>query len=64
MWLVYAILGAFTTSFVTIFTKIGLINLSPSLSATIKAIIMAIFLLGVSIFSFNQVYLGLYHGFL
>lgn len=50
MWLVYAILGAFTASFVTIFTKIGVINLSPSLAATIKAIIMAIFLLGVSIF--------------
>lgn len=36
-------------SMTTIFTKIGVTNLSPSLAATIKGIIMAIFLIGVSI---------------
>ena len=48
LWLIYALLGAFTASMTTIFTKIGVSNLSPSLAATIKGIIMAIFLIGVS----------------
>ncbi len=49
VWLIYALLGAFMASMTTIFTKIGVTNLSPSLAATIKGIIMAIFLIGVSI---------------
>lgn len=49
VWLIYALLGAFMASMTTIFTKIGITNLSPSLAATIKGIIMAIFLIGVSI---------------
>lgn len=49
IWLLYALLGAFMASMTTIFTKIGVTNLSPSLAATIKGIIMAIFLIGVSI---------------
>lgn len=49
-WFFYAILAAITASFVTIFSKLGINNLSPSLAATIKAVIMAAFLIGVSVF--------------
>lgn len=49
-WLIYALLAAVTASFVTIFSKLGVVNLSPSLASTIKAIIMAVFLIAVSIF--------------
>ncbi|WP_297437195.1 EamA family transporter [uncultured Clostridium sp.] len=49
-WLFYAILAAITAALSTIFTKIGVSNLSPSLAGTIKAIIMALFFIGVSSF--------------
>lgn len=49
-WLFYAILAAITASLASIFTKIGVANLSPSLAGTIKAIIMALFFIGVSSF--------------
>lgn len=48
-WFFYAILAAISASFVTIFSKLGINNLSPSLAATVKAIIMAVFLIGVSV---------------
>lgn len=48
-WLFYALLAAGTASLVTIFTKLGINHVSPSLATAIKAIIMAIFLVGVSI---------------
>lgn len=47
-WLFYALLAAVTASLATIFTKIGVSGLSPSLAGTIKAIIMAIFFIVVS----------------
>ncbi|MGL4762664.1 MAG: EamA family transporter [Sarcina sp.] len=49
-WLFYAILAAITASLATIFTKMGVHNLSPSLAGTIKAIIMALFFVAVSSF--------------
>lgn len=49
VWFFYAILAAISASFVTIFSKLGINNLSPSLAATVKAIIMAVFLIGVSV---------------
>lgn len=51
LWFIYAILGAVFASLVSIFTKLGVTNISPSLSGTIKAIIMAIFFIIIS--SFN-----------
>ncbi len=48
-WLFYAILAAVSASFVTIFTKIGINNLSPSMATSVRAIIMAIFLVIVSL---------------
>lgn len=49
-WLFYALLAAVSASFVTIFTKIGINNLSPSLATSVRSIIMAVFLVGVSFF--------------
>lgn len=51
LWFIYAILGAIFASLVSIFTKLGVTNISPSLAGTIKAIIMAIFFIIIS--SFN-----------
>lgn len=48
-WLFYAILAAVTASLATIFTKVGVVNLSPSLAGTVKAIIMAVFFIIVSL---------------
>lgn len=48
-WLFCAILAAVSASFVTIFTKIGINNLSPSMATSVRAIIMAIFLVIVSL---------------
>lgn len=49
-WLFYALLAALTASFATIFTKLGVHNLSPALAGTIKAIIMAVFFVAISSF--------------
>lgn len=48
-WLIYALLAALTASFSTIFTKLGVQNLSSSLAGTIKAIIMAVFFIVISL---------------
>ena len=47
-WLFYALLAALTASLATLFTKLGVNNLSPSLAGTLKAIIMAIFFIVIS----------------
>ncbi|CEH33546.1 EamA family transporter [Romboutsia lituseburensis] len=47
-WLFYAVLAAISASFVTVFTKLGIKNLSPSMATTLRAIIMALFLMIVS----------------
>lgn len=47
-WLIYALLAAVSASFVTVFSKLGVNNLAPSIATTIRAIIMAIFLIIVS----------------
>lgn len=49
-WLLYALLAAASASFVTVFTKIGINNLSPSLATAVRSIIMALFLVSVSFF--------------
>lgn len=48
-WLIYALLAALTASLSTIFTKLGVQNLSSSLAGTIKAIIMAVFFIVISL---------------
>ncbi len=48
-WLFYSLLAAISASFVTIFTKIGINNLSPSMATSVRAVIMAIFLVIVSL---------------
>jgi transporter family protein len=47
-WIIYALLSAIFAALVAIFGKIGVKNLDTTLSTTIRSIIMAIFLVGVS----------------
>jgi bacterial/archaeal transporter family protein len=50
MYLVYAFLSAITAALVAIFGKMGLKNLDSTLATTIRGIIMAVFLVIVSLF--------------
>ncbi|MCR4330660.1 MAG: EamA family transporter [Patescibacteria group bacterium] len=50
MWLFYALLSAFTAALVAIFAKLGLKDLDSTLATTIRGIIMASFLVVVSLF--------------
>nr|WP_314267349.1 EamA family transporter [uncultured Moellerella sp.] len=47
IWLVYALLSAVAASFVAIFGKLGLQNLDANTATAIRAVIMALFLVGV-----------------
>lgn len=47
VWLIYALLSAITAALVAIFGKIGLQNLDANTATAIRAVIMAIFLVGV-----------------
>ncbi|MEK9167941.1 MAG: EamA family transporter [Patescibacteria group bacterium] len=49
MWLFYAFLSALTAALVAIFAKLGLKDVDSTLATTIRAIIMAVFLVLVSI---------------
>lgn len=44
LWLVFALLSAFTAALVAIFGKIGLQNLDANTATAVRAIVMAIFL--------------------
>ncbi|WP_256756716.1 EamA family transporter [Cohnella sp. WQ 127256] len=48
-WLIYALLSAATAALVAIFGKIGLKDIDANSATAIRAVIMAIFLLGVVI---------------
>jgi len=50
LWLVFALLSAFSAALVAIFGKIGLQNLDTNTATAIRAVVMAIFLFGVIIF--------------
>jgi transporter family protein len=50
MYLVLALLSAITASLVAIFGKLGLKNVDPTLATTIRSLIMASFLILVSLF--------------
>lgn len=49
MWLLYAFLSAFTAALVAIFAKLGLKSIDSTLATTIRSIIMAVFLILVSL---------------
>lgn len=50
MWLLYAFLSAITAALVAIFGKLGLKNVDATLGTTIRSLIMAGFLVLVSVF--------------
>jgi transporter family protein len=47
IWIVYAVLSALTASLVAIFGKIGLQGIDTNTATTVRAIIMALFLIGL-----------------
>lgn len=49
MWILYAILSAISAALVAILGKLGLKGIDPTLATTIRGIIMALFLLCVSL---------------
>lgn len=46
-WLFYALLSAFSAAFVSIFGKIGLQGIDSNVATAVRAIIMAVFIVGV-----------------
>ena len=48
-WIIYALLAAVSASFVTVFSKLGVSSLPASLATSVRAIIMAVFLVIVSL---------------
>lgn len=48
-WIIYGLLSAFFASLVAIFAKIGLPKTDPTLATTVRAVIMAVFLVSVSL---------------
>lgn len=46
-WLIYALLSALTASLVAIFGKIGLQHLDANTATAVRAVVMALFLVGV-----------------
>jgi len=50
-YILYAILAAFFASLVPIFGKIGLRDVNPTLATAVRAVIMAVFLVGVALVS-------------
>lgn len=50
MWLVFALLSAITAALVAIFAKMGLKNIDPVLSTTVRSVIMTGFLCLVALF--------------
>lgn len=53
LWLIFALLSALTASLVAIFGKIGLQTADANTATAVRAIIMAIFLVGVVVFQGN-----------
>ncbi|HBR80773.1 MAG: Transporter, EamA family [Candidatus Uhrbacteria bacterium GW2011_GWE2_45_35] len=51
MWLLFAFLAAVTAALMTVFGKLGLKGIDPILATTVRSILMAGFLVAVSLFS-------------
>ncbi|ASJ00016.1 EamA family transporter [Thermococcus gorgonarius] len=50
-YIIYAVLAAFFASLVPIFGKLGLKDVNPTLATAVRAVIMAVFLVGVALLS-------------
>ncbi len=50
MWLIFALLSAATAALVGIFGKIGLQSVDANTATAVRAVIMAVFLMGVVVF--------------
>jgi len=50
-YIIYALLAAFFASLVPIFGKLGLKDVNPTLATAVRAVIMAVFLVGVALLS-------------
>ena len=50
-YIVYALLAAFFASLVPIFGKLGLKDVNPTLATAVRAVVMAVFLVGVALAS-------------
>jgi transporter family protein len=48
-WILYALLSAVFAALVAIFGKIGLKNVDSTLATTVRSVVMAVFLIGVSV---------------
>lgn len=48
-WIIYALLSAFCAAFVSIFGKVGLQNIDSTNATMIRAVIMALFLIGAAV---------------
>jgi len=48
-WILFAILSAVSAAFVAIFGKIGITGIDSTLATTVRAVVMAIFLIAVSL---------------
>lgn len=49
MWFVFALLSAVSAALVAIFGKLGLTKVDSTLATTVRAVIMAVFLVGLSL---------------
>ncbi len=49
MWIIFAILSAISAAFVAVFGKIGITNVDTTLATTVRAVVMAGFLVLVSL---------------
>ncbi|MFA6271575.1 MAG: EamA family transporter [Patescibacteria group bacterium] len=47
VWIIYALLSAFTAALVAIFGKIGLQGIDTNVATAIRAVVMALFLIGI-----------------
>ena len=50
-YIIYALLAAFFAALVPIFGKLGLRDVNPTLATAVRAVIMAVFLVGVALLS-------------
>ncbi len=57
-WIIFALLSAGFAALVAIFGKIGLANIDTTLATTVRAVIMAAFLVVVALFLGKQEFLG------
>lgn len=58
IWIIYALLAAAFAALVAIFGKIGLANVDTTLATTVRAVIMAAFLVVISLFLGKSSLLG------